>query len=96
MSRRSARISYLSSMPQERNHQGAVIYRLIGGRIRQLRKSVPLTQKVLAETVGIGRASIANIELGRQRLSIELLYQLGRALGREPKDLLPSIQDLVH
>src|SRR6185503_14093642 len=83
-------------MPAEtKSHQSALIYGLIGERIRRLRKVIPLTQKTLADAVGIARASIANIELGRQRVSVELLYRLGRALGQEPRDLLPSSQELA-
>lgn len=67
-----------------------VLYNLIGESIKRQRVKVDLTQTQLAETVGVLRTSIANIEAGRQRLPLHLLYRLCMELGVEVADILPS------
>ena len=56
------------------------IYRNLGLRIRDLRKGLGQTQEQLAKQVGISRASLANIEAGRQQLLVHHLFALAAAL----------------
>lgn len=77
----------------------STVQRLVGERIRQLRSRrspAQLTQQKLAErTRGVlSRSSIANIERGRQGISLEQLFVLAEALEVEPVELLPSRQDV--
>jgi len=67
------------------------IYRHIGEVIRNRRRSSKprLTQERLAQRVGISRASLANIETGRQSVMVHQLYALAEALKLAPADLLP-------
>lgn len=66
------------------------IYKDLGGRIRGLRKAFGLTQDQLAKEVGISRASLANIEAGRQQVLVHHLFALATALDLEsPAALLP-------
>jgi DNA-binding XRE family transcriptional regulator len=67
----------------------AVLYNLIGERLRQQRIQVDMTQTQLAEAVGVLRTSIANIEAGRQKPPLHLLYKLCMELGVEVADILP-------
>lgn len=66
------------------------LYSFIGTQIALRRKSKRLTQARLAEVVGLSRASIANIERGRQNFLVHTLWEIGRALGAHPRDLLPK------
>jgi transcriptional regulator with XRE-family HTH domain len=64
-------------------------YRDLGSRIRRARAD-RLTQQVLAEKVGLSRAAVANIELGRQRVATHMLLRFAAALGVDSADLLPD------
>lgn len=69
------------------------VYEEIGKRILELRRQRPrkLSQQALADAVGISRASVVNVERGRHRVQIHVLYEIARVLGVEPRDLLPPL-----
>ena len=50
-----------------------------------------MSQADIAPGVGLSRTSVANIERGRQRMSLHLLMEFARALEVEPCDLLPTV-----
>ena len=65
----------------------------IGQRIQQARKNgsrTLITQKELGDIVGLTRTSITNVEKGRQKLSIHMLYEIADALMVNVNDLLPN------
>lgn len=62
-----------------------------GARVRLMRETLGLQQEELAKRVGLKRASIANIELGRQRLMLDSVEDFAKALGTTPKHLLKGI-----
>ena len=64
-------------------------YREFGVRVRDARG--PKSQTDLARDAGLSRALIANIEIGRNRVTLDVLDRLARALDVEPVDLLPNI-----
>jgi len=66
----------------------ADIYPLIGDAIRNRRKRLSLTQDKLAAELHISRASLANIEAGRQKVLVHHLYAVADALQLDVKDLL--------
>lgn len=65
------------------------LYEFIGRRIRHFREEADLKQGELAARVQLSRASITNIELGRQRLSIHQAYQLAEALNVDASEIFP-------
>lgn len=65
------------------------LYGRIGDAVRKRRREMGLTQQNLADRLDISRASLANIEVGRQRILVHHLYDLARALGLEVAALLP-------
>ena len=65
-------------------------YRLVGERIAQARRRQQLTQKGLAPAVGLSRASVANVEKGRQAVAVHVLVKFSQALGVSVTDLIPS------
>jgi transcriptional regulator with XRE-family HTH domain len=60
----------------------------IGARIRALRADRGLTQLRLAERSGISRPSVANVEAGRQNVSLRQLCALALALEVGVEELL--------
>ena len=59
----------------------AAVYRVLGAAVAQRRRSLGLTQEDLASRVGMTRASLANIETGRQGVLLHQVYELADALG---------------
>ncbi len=60
----------------------------LGIRVQKLRKQSNLTQKELAEKIGVSRAYMGYIEQGRNAPSLEVLEKLARALKVKPSELL--------
>jgi transcriptional regulator with XRE-family HTH domain len=65
------------------------VYREIGRNIRTRRRHIDASQDEVAHRLGISRATLANIETGRQRVLVHQLYGIARALGVRPSDLMP-------
>lgn len=65
------------------------IYTYIGKKITLYRKDSRLSQENLSKRVELTRTSIVNIEKGRQRPTLEVLYHIAQILGVEIIDLLP-------
>lgn len=61
--------------------------KLLGQRIRDLRKSKKITQEQLAEKLGIGTANISYIENGKFAPSFENFEKLVNIFGIEPYEL---------
>ncbi len=64
------------------------IYATLGRRVRSRREDVRMTQAALAEKIGLSRASIANIESGRQAVLLHQFLALAEALTVPPMDLI--------
>ena len=58
--------------------------------MRQRRRRLDLPQADLARRLGVSRATLANIETGRQRILVHQLYSLAKALDMKLADLLPQ------
>jgi transcriptional regulator with XRE-family HTH domain len=73
-----------------------LLYRAVGRKIREARErsSGKITQQGLAARIGISRASVVNIEAGRQRAPLHLLWGIADALDTDLSLLLPSQQEL--
>ncbi len=65
------------------------IYRGLGQNVARLRKAKELTQAEVAAEIGLTRASLANIETGRQKVLLHHVFMLANALG------CVSILDLI-
>ena len=63
----------------------------LGARIRIMREMLGLTQQELSKRVGLERASVANAEIGRQRLLLDGVERYAAALGTTPKQLMKGI-----
>lgn len=60
-----------------------------GRRIADARRSAGLTQRQLADRVEMSRASIANIEAGKQPLQLHMVFVLADCLGVGAAQLIP-------
>ncbi|WP_316173357.1 MULTISPECIES: helix-turn-helix transcriptional regulator [unclassified Bradyrhizobium] len=67
------------------------IYRIVGAGLAARRKKLRLKQQEVADQIGLTRASLANIERGRQKIMLHQIYRLASALKAEAiTDLVPS------
>lgn len=64
-------------------------------RIRDIRKDRGLTQEELAAKVGISYTHLGRMEVGKRRVSLEMIEQLARALGCRVQDLLPDVAEIA-
>lgn len=69
------------------------VYVQLGRKVAVARKKLELTQAELAERVSLTRASIANLETGRQRVMLHDVFELVEAL--ECKTILELIPERV-
>lgn len=73
------------------------IYRALGDKVRRLRNGAGRTQAQLAAEIGISRASLANMETGRQQVLVHHLYAVANALDLDsPATLLPLPPNSMH
>ena len=74
--------------------EGAALYAAIGMAVREARQDRQMTQEQVAQAVGLTRTSIVNIEAGRQRLTIDTLYDIADALSIQAVSLMPRNEDV--
>lgn len=66
------------------------IYAALGAKVRRQREELRMTQAELSARIGLSRASVANIEGGRQAVLLHQFLALASALSTPPLDLLPA------
>jgi transcriptional regulator with XRE-family HTH domain len=74
----------------------ATLYMWIGERLRARRDELGMKQGELADAVGVKRSSISNIESGRQKAPLHLLYRLSAILGIDIAAILPPVDDIAR
>lgn len=53
----------------------------VGGRIRELRHKLDISQEALGNKAGVDRTYVTDVENGRRNISVEVLEKLIVALG---------------
>lgn len=72
------------------------LYKEIGRRLAARRRRLNQTQTAVAAQAGVSRASLANIELGRQAVLPHQLYRLADALSLDGlSSLLPTPKEIA-
>lgn len=69
---------------------GDTINSVVGKKIRSIRKEIGLTQKEVADKLGITDSGFAQIERGDNLISLEHLVKLPSILGCRITDILPD------
>lgn len=73
------------------------LYKEVGHNIRRCRNGAHRTQEQLAAEIGMSRASLANIEAGRQQVLVHHLYAIAAALDLDsPSVLMPPLKPPPH
>jgi transcriptional regulator with XRE-family HTH domain len=65
----------------------------IGTQVKKARERALLTQEELAERAGIGAATLNRIERDRVEPHFRTIRKIAKALGVDPKDLIPGDDD---
>jgi transcriptional regulator with XRE-family HTH domain len=60
----------------------------VGGKVRDERKRLKLSQSVLGKRIGADVPTVSRIESGGRDLRVSELYEVGHALGLPPRVLL--------
>ena len=76
--------------------EDARLYEVIGRRLRDARerKRPRVTQEDLARAIGLERTSISNIESGKQRAPLHILYRIAALLGADVTDMFPRFDEV--
>ena len=70
----------------------ATFYKVLGDRIKKLRKKLNISQDELAKELGfVSRISIVQIESGKQKISLHTLIELSDILNTTLSGLLPPL-----
>ena len=82
------------------------VINLLGDKIKKLRESERLTQKQLADIIGVGQSTIGMIESGKNKGSNETLFKLSKHFNvsldyllnaeEKPKHQLPSSGNTIY
>ena len=65
-------------------------YRIIGSKIKEMRKRRKLTQEQLAELIEKTQHHISYIENGERQLSLDTFVEIAKALNATTYELLPA------
>ena len=66
----------MESTASEAGAQGGEMLSLIGRRLRALRKSQNLSQREVADAIGLPQSNLSRIENGKQRLNLTVLSRM--------------------
>jgi transcriptional regulator with XRE-family HTH domain len=69
----------------------AGFYSKIGSNIKAAREKKEVKQHVLAEMLGLSRASVVNIEKGRQHVTMHTLWQISILLSTHFSDFIDGL-----
>lgn len=64
--------------------------------MRRIRNEKGLTQEELSKILGISRVSLANMEVGNQRPTLETIYKFCIALRKDLYEVLPTKEDVLE
>ena len=83
---------------EERMLDSKRLYELLGDRVRRIREAQKpkMSQTQLAQILGLKRTSITNIELGKQKPTLDALYMLCEHFSLSIGDFIPEIVEVTH
>lgn len=76
-----------------KNDLSKEFYKRLGSRIKEAREKLKpiVTQECLADSIGMSRTSIVNIEKGRHHIQVHTLVEISRQLKVSLIDLIPEL-----
>src|SRR5438094_6529647 len=77
-------------MPDSKLLTMPAMYREVGKLICAYRRKKKFSQASLAQHIGHTRTSVTNIEAGRQRIPLDLLFRIAEILETDLRSLLPT------
>lgn len=66
------------------------LYRALGRLIAEKRRRAGMTQLALAKSLDLSRASVANIERGKQAVQLHVIFRMATILNISVLELIPS------
>jgi transcriptional regulator with XRE-family HTH domain len=72
------------------------IAKLLGERIRNIRKEKGLSQEQLGESAGLHEKYIGQVERGEKNLSIDSLYKISHGLNLTLEELFRSLDPIIR
>ncbi len=76
--------------------QQTIFYEKIGEKIKEIRRLKEINQEALANTLGISRVSLVNIETGKQRIPLHVLLDICESLNVTMNELVPQNVNADH
>ncbi len=73
------------------DQEKSIFYLKIGLNIKAVRENRDMKQHVLAEMLGLSRASVVNIEKGRQHVTLHTLWQIATVLNANFSDFIEGL-----
>jgi transcriptional regulator with XRE-family HTH domain len=71
------------------------LYRIISERVRNARKRRGLNQQDLATRIGKDRTSVVNLESGKQKMPLHVLWSIAEHVGVTFHELIPTQDEIV-
>ena len=71
------------------------LYLNVGIKLRSARNELGVTQRDVADALGLEQHSVCNIEAGKQRIRLDQLYSICILLKLDPLKILPEIDQIM-
>ena len=78
-----------------RKNNDQLLYDFVASKIRDFRKDKGLSQDEFSKQVELSRVSIANIELGNQKPTLDLIWRISSIFAVDINDFFPNEIDLL-
>lgn len=72
----------------------SVLYQILGSRIKKRREDLQISQEELGKKAEIGRPSISNIEKGRQKPPLSVIYKICSHLDIDVHYIMPTFNEI--
>ena len=70
-------------MEEQQMAEDEAVLKDVAGQLRTVRKSLGITQELLAQRVGSKKSNISRLESGRYNPSLEFLVKVAEGLGKK-------------
>lgn len=78
-------------LTKAKSRQVEPVYKKLGANVARTRTGKGMSQAGLADAVGMGASTVAEIETGSTRILVSDVEKIAEALGVEPKSLFVGV-----